>query len=685
MSSVNDHYLVNGNTSILNLKNSYNQLVNELQNSNIDNLIINPMMKFFPTTLIPFGWDVSAGITFSDTSNYPNWLVGVTYAINDVVQYNNILWKSLSSQHGNAPIVHSLYWTPISDNSYKVVHFAQNSWIQQTVTKPMQLDSEYVISFDIDVAGTDPQIDVSIVSSSILFLNPSSSVIHITSSGTFKKYFHIKTSNHNIGNIVFKIANVSPTNNSYSVMIKHIAMVKGSIELYSYNDISNFISNTVYDNVENCWKLTHDGGITWNKILTLNTSDNAYIEPKNTLIEMTAIDDMYKIVYPVNATNGLPILDVNNQYIITYSDAPIWNNSISYSVNTLVTHNNLVWKSVTNSNIGNIPNGYSGVWLLFTDKVKVNFSYDFLQYQKAYYSEHIQSSILNGIHIIPNMSKTHRYQITVNNGTVSATLVYVPTELTTTSNSLVGSFAVQHDNIGEHVVDGNKKISLTVNQTTGSFSLSAVTYTPITFTSTNLQNFNNIFKGSISGQLPSIRHNLFCQHIIHDFTESNDYILNINDSATFYYTPITSRLDALTIAFEKFRMEHDKYGRHVLRDEVTGKFYRIYNITTEIFLVECIFEPPTDINLFLSLYNTEHDINGDHVFQYTYNNITQTYKLATGTWPEMYLTPYNHVPLYHMDKIIATNQIFGNLHSISTDSLGHQHKFKIANRELLAR
>ena len=651
MSSINDNYLVDGNASILNLKNTHNQLVNSLQDSSLANLLLNPSMKFIPlVTSIPVHWDFTgAGISFSDSANFK------------VIHFSNV--------------------------SGCDVH--QNIW-----GSSLLLNSEYTAIFDLEISA-GAVVFASIIAYvggnpvPLVQLNPASDTITLTQSttnlGKFRVYFHFKTSNQLPDYITFKIANSSVAS---TVLIRNLAFVKGAIELFDFDTQTDFETSVSYDTTTHCWKLSHDGGATYSKILTLNDGGNAYVEPIYPTVDMIVKDPIYNVSYKLVAEQNLvSTTPTTRQFVVTYPTFSNWNSTTAYYVGNKVAANNLVWECVV-INTGNNPIGHTELWKLGAPKTLVEFGYDFLSYQKAYYNEHCQSTttIDNGIHRFHKVGSTHITKIDNTGSTpIMTTTGTVGATNNTDANNLPESFSVEHNINGEHVFN-SKALRVSISDVSSAITLASSPITYTIFTDSVIQTFKDVFVyqpyyGTYQAAKPYTFHDTNGRHVVEAQCGSSFYPFYLNNADNIGpMEPLVIKDTTLINNFNVFKLEHDMFGRHVFCDATTAIFYTITlykkDTTFTLCLIPLLYVPPTNIDNFLSLYNVEHDIRGNHVFKCSDGNsyILDPSNATSNTDLQFSLV----LPIYgqevHPNRI---NMSTGNHHSNPVN--GHYHRFYVDN------
>jgi hypothetical protein len=442
---------------------------------------------------------------------------------------------------------------------------------------------------------------------------------------------------------------------------------------------------------------------------------------------ITLVDPMYKIAYQLGCLNGSPTISNPSVYLITPTIAHnggLWDGTYQYQLNNVITYNNLKWSciqvggfsvanipttsgwsqvastttdnggawdatyqyvlgdvvfystdlwictTVANMNMNHDPDIYSDWWQNIPQGVSTLVDNSFPATVVAFYTNHIQTpdstNANNGVHAFTDTAHpATQYTINLTSG-VPALAALVPGPMDMDVASMIGAYMTQHDATGEHVfhVSGvDYRLQMSVNHSTGVQTMSFVPYTKSTASVNDLT-----FEAAFNETSSYVFHDALGNHYMRD-TDGLIWLLTCVNGA-FVCLPTLNNYDsAILTQFNWFKQEHDKYGKHVLRDTATGVFYHIYANGTALAIEQTVLEPMTDITQFLATYNIEHDINGNHSIRtqdLSTNHVTSIFAgafVVAGSAS----TP---IPKYH-----AANAMVGD--SLHQNVNGNIHQFHI--------
>lgn len=424
-------------------------------------------------------------------------------------------------------------------------------------------------------------------------------------------------------------------------------------------------------------------GTAWNVATTYNVGD---------IISYNG--DLYKAKVGTNAGSNTGIapdhlpVDSNDfdgrdwwtAIVPNTSDGGMWDANYRYELNDITEHNGDLWKcaQTIDMNLDVDPNIYAEEWWQNIPKgVATPVDDSFPDRIAAFYATHAQrvdqTSSHNGFHYLPDSVNGNRYLITADGSNNPILSLFPALDLNTNSINMINSYMVQHDATGEHVfvVNGaTKKLQLDINPTTGVKTLSFVPYVRSTASVTAAT-----FTATFTTLSPTVFHDADGTHYIKD-TDGNVYKL-VSTNGTFDFVPMSSFSAAIMDQYKWFRQEHDKYGRHVLRDRTTGVYYRIYVTAAKQMAIEqTAFEPITTIDEFLSAYNIEHDIAGDHHIRLQDLSARHKVTVTSGAFV-VNAAVSNPVAEYHTSRAMIGDSLHKNVD-------GNIHLFYVNNGVLYA-
>lgn len=715
----NDKYLISNSASISNIKNSFNKFISDLKDSSIENLIVNPLMQHkMATSTSPYDWDLEKGIGAGQKLEIIN--------------------------EGFYPQI----WF------YNPANVSQS--LSQNVTLKLQPDTEYTLSVEIfsdaaftfqiltteDVNGVEKLIDLKNNNAKTNILE--NTFVPSPDSSLYTDHFYFKTDTRNVfHSIIVRIVNnvgggETPSEPNNKLTLKSINLFKGSIEFtegvvrhylldnVKYSSESNSRGINGEEPTDKSWKLTNDG-FNYRSIL-LEGDIEGTIDLSGKLDRSTFysehdyfgnhqlisfLDSVYKITYNMKLIgNDFITTDPKVDFDIE-SDSNyigVWNTFTSYNVNDIVKHNNMYWKSLTgNSNINQDPNIYSEMWVNVPPVTKFYVPSNFPDIQKAFYNEHCSSltsvngDYINGRHAIPHITKSSRYTINY----TSDPLKIIPSSISThvmtdlDAKNLVRTFNVEHNPDGSHNYNGNTPVSFNIFNPASTyadftFSLTKGVSAKLEMSKNNIGTIPSIFVNSSA----LISHNTAGEHIVND-GDGFQYKIKVTDDSngnpTWKFIPVAD-VSLLQSIFNIFRQEHDKYGNHVLRDTVTGIFYKLVTDGSVFVKVRTVFEPMTSIDEMLNVFNVNHGWSFNagrteatlyHYFPnaagtqwYAYNDTNGQFEPMTGKTKSGF---------YHSDMIAYTwddhtvtpntlnNVLFRNNRKIHKGINTQVHNFTIAN------
>ena len=661
-STVDNSLKVPSDATITGFKQTYNSFISGLKDSSIINLIVNPTMKHVmaaSSNNVPFEWNITPVDAVATTS--------FAQVIN-----------------GHTAIEFSYLENIDSQSVYQIISQRLKDDTEYTLAFTIQADSDCEISINAPLCGlTDLRNTTTTPTAFVKTYSPTAPTT------TYTDYFNFVTP-VGLDQIEFHVTNLCtlptqiPQTPNNIIRVVKLFLFEGSVEFTGGLDISDFLTNVKYDTV---WKLTNDG-VNYFPILTADSVDGLTVNLDNKVdlslfyVEHDTVgrhktyaitDSTYQIGYTLRVIDRNISISDPTVYSVTPTVAHnggVWDSAYQYSAGDVVTYQNLKWRSMLNNNITHDPEVYSADWWLdIPDGTIYPVTDSFPAYSKAYYVNHAQTlDGFNGLHALVDAAvPANRYGISNSGSAAILTLVVGMGAQDTNAVRIAPAFTVQHDSTGEHVfhISGvDNKLQLVCNHTTGTKTLSFVPYTRNATVLTN-----NTFTNAFIDSSVTVTHDVNGNHVIKD-TDGLLWCMTVANGA-FVYTPLFD-INAITVQFNLFRQEHDKYGRHVLRDRITGMFYHIYVDTnnTTVRIEPTILEPMSDINQFLALYNTEHDIASEHVFRRHDN--TGSFKLTiTGvnTYNVSAITPVNE---YDPARILMSN----GYHTVVQ---GAVHKFYISN------
>lgn len=230
MSSINDTLMLNKDSSIINIKNSFNQVINEIGNTSLHNLLSNAKLKYFiSNSTTPYGWNLNedTGTIAIDVDTPPYSIINFT--------------------NPNSSVDQSVY---------------------QNITDVLEPNTKYTLTFEVE-SDNDCQFEIT-NNNGIIFISNDSALTFIPSNSinSYKNFFVFKTSN-TYANVVFSIKNIFDGDNS--IKIKKMSLIKGGLEFLEGDDRSFFIELVRYNHDPvldlpgvYSWKQTDDG-VNWYK------------------------------------------------------------------------------------------------------------------------------------------------------------------------------------------------------------------------------------------------------------------------------------------------------------------------------------------------------------------------------------------------------------------------------------
>lgn len=686
-STNNDNLKVANETTIGNFKQTFNSFISKLKDASTLNLIINPTMKHMMgnAAQMPYEWKTQPAnegkLSFTNT--------------------DSVLTSSGRKIRPSAPT------QILFDNT---TNTQSRQGIFQIIDHRLKPNTEYTLAFSFSATQA---FEVSLVPQNgggIIDLRDEDNATGILTStvlvpevGTiYEDYFNFVTGD-DITGVEFHITSLNPAAASPAniIEVNRLHLFEGSIEFTNGYSRTDFEDNVHYDNTIGQWALTNNG-IDYHPFLTAgDLPDTINMDVKlNTGIfgvehdietgfhtKLNLLDPKYKIGYTLLATDNQTVVATSPTILIetptvTHNDG-VWDVTHTYGLGDVVTDPNMKWRSMQANNTGNNPNVYNGDWWdQIPNGTKLGVEDTFPAHAKAYYKSHNQLTLGtagNGDHLFVDTVTGTKYVIDAANASTEVALKAAPVAPSNTNaNELSESFKAFHDGNGEFVVRRgvrDARIFLrngVLRYETDSLQLADGPYTR----QSNESDVSDLTK-SFDNPTLSFFHDTDGNHIVREMSASGGdglWLVEVANGA-FKFTPTTRYDETLAEKFELFRREHDKYGRHVLRDEATGIFYHVVtNVAgTGLSIHKTIFEPPDNIDQFLSIYNAEHD-NDNHYFRkldgtsgfFTFGVGTEggpidslsTVVSAKGslTHPSDIMTGGIFIPLHHSDP--AVNQMY---------------------------
>lgn len=451
----------------------------------------------------------------------------------------------------------SIYYDISNPNS--IINFTQPlQQVSQNIASELKPNVEYAVSFEFESTGAvEFSINYSGTGLINLFDNNSTTLIlqsYASAQERTKGFIYFKTPALIANSLQFIIKNTSNTSNN--ITIYSLTCQQGMVEFFDVIAKDFWNESVKYENL--FWRLTNDG-IHYQKILR-----DGDILP--ILVDEALKDEINNVYYTVNINNKTIYLKTANIIVDDYL----------YIVDD------------------NFVDAYSG-----------------------YITQHINSEdLFDGLHAIPDIITNKKYDIEVNG---DGTPVLVE-NIGTSTNGLGAerfyvSFNVEHSLGGEHVFKStsglyDKSILLSVNESNGVGTLMSADYTKVSIPVMSDHTYiGNYYFDSTKNMF----HDEDGNHIIKDTLGRMWYFYASNGSPLF-----KSKHNENVVTdsiFNSFRLEHDIHGRHVLRDQGNGLFYKLIVENGNLSAIRCNMHTISTKQELLSAYQFEHDINGNHILQ----------------------------------------------------------------------